>query len=65
MTVQYFQLIGQPQRNRFVAFSDAYHGDTLGAASLGGVKVFHERFAAHFFLGGALVLSGVLLAQMV
>jgi adenosylmethionine-8-amino-7-oxononanoate aminotransferase len=49
MSVQYFQLIGQMQRNRFVAFADAYHGDTLGAASLGGVKLFHDRFAAHCF----------------
>lgn len=49
MSVQYFQLIGQPQHNRFVAFADAYHGDTLGAASLGGVKLFHDRFAAHCF----------------
>src|SRR5215210_1581925 len=49
MAVQYFQLTGQPQRNRFIAFSNAYHGDTMGAASLGGVKLFHERFAAHCF----------------
>src|SRR5438067_9289810 len=49
MAVQYFQLIGQPQRNRFVAFADAYHGDTLGAASLGGVKIFHDRFDSHCF----------------
>ena len=31
---------GQPQRRRFLAFSQAYHGDTLGAASLGGIPVF-------------------------
>lgn len=49
MAVQFFQLTGQPRRNRFLAFSDAYHGDTMGAASLGGVKLFHERFAAHCF----------------
>ncbi len=49
MSVQYFQLIGQPHRNRFVAFANAYHGDTLGAASLGGVGIFHDRFASHCF----------------
>ena len=49
MAVQYFQLIGQPQRTRFIAFADAYHGDTLGAASLGGVSAFHGRFATHCF----------------
>ncbi len=49
MAVQYFQLRREPQRSRFIAFADAYHGDTLGAASLGGVPLFHQRFAAHCF----------------
>ena len=44
MAVQYRQQVGQPARNRFIAFSNAYHGDTLGAASLGGVGRFSERF---------------------
>ena len=49
MSVQYWQLKGRPERNRFVAFSNAYHGDTLGAASLGGAGIFHDRFEAHCF----------------
>ncbi len=49
MAAQFWQLSGQPQRRKFVAFSDAYHGDTMGASSLGGVKTFHERFAAWQF----------------
>jgi adenosylmethionine-8-amino-7-oxononanoate aminotransferase len=44
MAVQYRRQTGEPQRNRFVAFSNGYHGDTLGAASLGGVGRFFERF---------------------
>ena len=44
MAVQYRQQVGQPARNRFIAFSNGYHGDTLGAASLGGVGRFSERF---------------------
>lgn len=44
MAVQYRLQTGEPQRNRFVAFSNGYHGDTLGAASLGGVGRFFERF---------------------
>jgi adenosylmethionine---8-amino-7-oxononanoate aminotransferase len=44
MAVQYRLQTGEPQRNRFVAFADGYHGDTLGAASLGGVGRFFERF---------------------
>jgi adenosylmethionine-8-amino-7-oxononanoate aminotransferase len=38
---------GDPQRNQFIAFSNGYHGDTLGAASLGGVGRFFERFKGH------------------
>lgn len=49
MTVQYFQQIGLPQKNRFAAFADAYHGDTLGASSLGGIQSFHDKFSALHF----------------
>ncbi|GAA5122640.1 adenosylmethionine--8-amino-7-oxononanoate transaminase [Luteolibacter yonseiensis] len=44
MAVQYRMQTGAPDRNQFVAFSNGYHGDTLGAASLGGVGRFFERF---------------------
>ncbi|MEI6818196.1 MAG: adenosylmethionine--8-amino-7-oxononanoate transaminase [Verrucomicrobiota bacterium] len=44
MAVQYRQQTGDPERNGFVAFANGYHGDTLGAASLGGVGRFFERF---------------------
>ena len=49
MAVQYHQLTGQPERCRFAAFDHAYHGDTAGAASLGGIGAFHDRFAAMSF----------------
>jgi adenosylmethionine---8-amino-7-oxononanoate aminotransferase len=44
MAVQYRQQTGQAQRNGFIAFANGYHGDTLGAASLGGVGRFFDRF---------------------
>ena len=44
MALQYRMQTGEPQRTRLVAFDNAYHGDTMGAASLGGVSVFFERF---------------------
>lgn len=47
MAVQYRMQTGEPERRGFVAFADAYHGDTLGAASLGGVGRFFERFKGH------------------
>lgn len=49
MTTQFWQQNGQPQRTKFVAFENAYHGDTAGAASLGGIGTFHARFAGHQF----------------
>jgi len=49
MAVQFWQNQGRPERSRFVAFDRAYHGDTLGAASLGGIGAFHKRIAGHEF----------------
>lgn len=47
MAIQYRQQTGEPERTGFIAFEQAYHGDTMGAASLGGVARFHERFRKH------------------
>ena len=51
MAVQYRLQTGEPGRDRFVAFADGYHGDTLGAASLGGVGRFFERFKRGYPVG--------------
>ena len=32
------------RRTRFIALREAYHGDTLGAVSLGGIEAFHAVF---------------------
>src|SRR5882757_356718 len=42
MARQFHQFSGQPERRVFVAFDQAYHGDTLGAAGLGGIPLFHD-----------------------
>jgi adenosylmethionine---8-amino-7-oxononanoate aminotransferase len=49
MTVQYFMQTGGPQKIGFISFENAYHGDTLGASSLGGIALFHDRFKSHQF----------------
>src|SRR5207248_2042030 len=49
MAFQYWQLRGQSRRTRFVGLDNAYHGDTLGAVSVGGIDVFHERFRPLLF----------------
>ncbi len=49
MAIQCRQHRGETRRTRFVAFDKAYHGDTMGASSLGGVGAFHGRFSAYHF----------------
>lgn len=44
MALQYHQLTGSPGRTGFAAFRNAYHGDTMAAATLGGIGVFADRF---------------------
>ncbi|MEJ6573187.1 MAG: adenosylmethionine--8-amino-7-oxononanoate transaminase [Akkermansiaceae bacterium] len=44
MAIQYRLQTGQEERTEFIAFDQAYHGDTMGAASLGGVGAFFDRF---------------------
>src|SRR5262249_30336914 len=45
MAYQYWYHRGRPQKCRFVALHEAYHGDTLGAVSVGGIELFHQLFA--------------------
>lgn len=49
MALQYWQHRDQPRRTKFVAFADAYHGDTLGAVSIGGIDLFHSAFRPLLF----------------
>jgi adenosylmethionine-8-amino-7-oxononanoate aminotransferase len=49
MAVQYFRQTGRPGKRRLVALEGAYHGDTLGASSLGGVEAFRQAFGALLF----------------
>ena len=49
MAYQYWRLAGRPQKRKFAALAEAYHGDTLGAVSVGGIDLFHERFADLLF----------------
>lgn len=49
MAIQYRQLDGCLERCAFLAFDQAYHGDTSGAASLGGIDTLHRRFSSFGF----------------
>jgi adenosylmethionine-8-amino-7-oxononanoate aminotransferase len=45
MARQYFVEIGQPQRRHVIARWQSYHGNTLGALSVGGNRARREMFA--------------------
>lgn len=49
LSLQYWQLTGQPHRNRIVAMEHAYHGDSFGTMALGDSRGFHARFSPWFF----------------
>jgi adenosylmethionine-8-amino-7-oxononanoate aminotransferase len=45
MARQYFVEIGQPERTRFIARRQSYHGNTLGALAVGGNEWRRKQFA--------------------
>ncbi len=49
MACQYWHNQGQPQRTRFIGFTGGYHGDTLGAMSVGGSSPFWQPFQPLMF----------------
>ncbi len=51
IAIQYWQQRhdARPQKTQFLALDSAYHGDTTGAVSLGGIKYFHQLFAPILF----------------
>src|SRR5512138_91640 len=49
MAFQHHQLRGDVQRSEFVALRGGYHGDTIGAVSLGGIDLFHRIFKPLLF----------------
>jgi adenosylmethionine-8-amino-7-oxononanoate aminotransferase len=46
---QYWQQTGHPQKKTFVALGNAYHGDTIGAVSVGGIELFHQVYGPLLF----------------
>ena len=49
MAYAYWHHKGQPQRTKFLALRNAYHGDTIGAVSVGAVEVFHGVYKPLLF----------------
>lgn len=48
---QYFQQKGGAfkKKRRFISLEQAYHGDTLGSVSVGGIDLFHEVYRSLLF----------------
>jgi len=49
MAFQYWRNLGATKRRRFLALRESYHGDTIGAVSLGGIEAFHSIFRPLLF----------------
>jgi adenosylmethionine---8-amino-7-oxononanoate aminotransferase len=49
MALQYWQNTGEKKKTRFVSLENGYHGDTVGAMSLGYVPLFFSKFKPMLF----------------
>jgi adenosylmethionine-8-amino-7-oxononanoate aminotransferase len=49
MAFQQWAHRGQPQRTKFVCLRNAYHGDTIGSVSVGGIDLFHSLYRPLLF----------------
>ncbi len=49
LSIQYWQHKGESERKLFIHFDNAYHGDTVGAMSVGGIHTFHSTFNSLLF----------------
>jgi adenosylmethionine-8-amino-7-oxononanoate aminotransferase len=49
MCVQGWRQLGARDKTRFIALDNAFHGDSVGATSLGGVEVFRKPYAGVTF----------------
>lgn len=49
MAIQYYKNLGIEEKNSFIKFSLSYHGDTIGAMSVGGNSIFTFPFQSILF----------------
>ncbi|MGM0508502.1 MAG: adenosylmethionine--8-amino-7-oxononanoate transaminase [Fusobacteriota bacterium] len=49
MSFQYWKNKGIKNKEKFIYFENSYHGDTLGAVSVGGVDTFHKVYQPLLF----------------
>jgi adenosylmethionine-8-amino-7-oxononanoate aminotransferase len=49
MAYQCWRQRGRPEKARFAALQEGYHGDTVGSVSVGGMELFHGTFRGLLF----------------
>ena len=49
MAFQYWRHKGERKRTKFIRLTNAYHGDTIGSVSVGGIELFHETYRPLLF----------------
>ncbi len=49
MAFQYWRQQGDDRRTRFISLREAYHGDTIGSVSVGGIDLFHATYRPLLF----------------
>jgi len=49
MAFQYWRHQGDDERTKYLCLKEAYHGDTIGSVSVGGMDLFHEAFGPLLF----------------
>ncbi|TVP81913.1 MAG: adenosylmethionine--8-amino-7-oxononanoate transaminase [Alkalicoccus sp.] len=49
MAFQYWKNIGRPEKQKFISMNNGYHGDTIGAVSVGSIDLFHEIYGPLMF----------------
>ncbi|HWK17896.1 MAG TPA: adenosylmethionine--8-amino-7-oxononanoate transaminase [Solirubrobacteraceae bacterium] len=49
MAFQWWAQLGERRRTQFICLENAYHGDTIGAVSVGGIQLFHSLYRPLLF----------------
>jgi lysine--8-amino-7-oxononanoate aminotransferase len=49
MAFQYWKNIGKPEKQKFISMQNGYHGDTIGAVSVGSIALYHQVYGPLMF----------------
>ncbi|MGF6356350.1 lysine--8-amino-7-oxononanoate aminotransferase [Paenibacillus sp. 4624] len=49
MAFQYWMNLGKTSKTKFITMNQAYHGDTIGAVSVGAIPLYHDVFRPMLF----------------